>query len=92
MWCYRISKVYRKAFRNNKSQTPEPLLINHSSKNSKKSGKYLLEEEINKLLWSDLNSKIEGYEYGMIPLMLAMIRVNNHIDFYAKSCKKGRIH
>ena len=35
--------------------------------------KILFEEEINKFLSSDLSSNIDGYDYGMIPLMIALI-------------------
>ena len=47
--------------------------------------KNLLEEEINKFLWSDLSSNIEGYEFGMIPLNASF-----KCSQYAKSYKKGR--
>ena len=40
------------------------------------------------MLWSDLSSNIDGYEYGMIPLMLAMIRVKKHIDFLPSRVRK----
>ena len=46
------------------------------------------EEEIKKILFSDLSSKIEGYEFGMIPLMLAMITVKKHVDVLPKHAKK----
>ena len=35
----------------------------------------LFEEEINKFLWSDVSSDIDGYEFGFIPLMIALIKV-----------------
>ena len=50
--------------------------------------KNLLEEEIKKFLWSDLSSDIDGYEYGMIPLMIAMIKVKKHIDLLPYRVKK----
>ena len=42
--------------------------------------KNLFEEEINIFLWSDLSSDIDGYAFGMIPLMIAMIKAKKHID------------
>jgi len=37
--------------------------------------KNLFEDEVNKFLWSNLNSDIEGCEHGMIPLLVALIKV-----------------
>jgi hypothetical protein len=48
----------------------------------------LFEEEINKFLWSDLSSNIDGYKYGMIPLMFALIKVKKHIDQLPDRIKK----
>ena len=39
-------------------------------------------------MFSDLSSKIEGYEFGMIPLMLAMMKVKKHIDLLPRYAKK----
>ena len=53
--------------------------------------KILFEEEINKFLWSDLSSNIDGYEYGMIPLMIALIKVKKHIDELPDRIKKEEL-
>ena len=53
--------------------------------------KNLFEEEINKFLWSDLSSDIGGYEYGMIPLMIVLIKVKQHIDQLPDRIKKEEL-
>ena len=53
-----------------------------------KTVKKLFEEEINKFLWSDLSSDIDGYKYGMILLMIAMIKMKKHIDLLPYRVKK----
>ena len=50
--------------------------------------KILFEEEINKFLWSDLSSDIDGYAYEMIPLM---IKVKKHIDQLPDRIKKEEL-
>ena len=51
--------------------------------------KNMLEEEINNFLWSDLSSDIDGCKYGMIPLMLAMIKAKKHIDLLPTVLKRN---
>ena len=53
-----------------------------------KKAKILFEEEINKFRWSDLSSDIDGYEYGMILLMITMIKVKKHIGQLPGRIKK----
>ena len=53
--------------------------------------KIMFEEEINKFLWSDLSSDIDGYEFGLIPLMIALIKVKKHIDLLPERFKKEEL-
>ena len=52
----------------------------------------MFEDEVNKFLWSDLNSDIAGYEHGMIPLLIALIKVKRHIDLLPQRLKKEEIY
>jgi len=54
--------------------------------------KNLFEDEVNKFLWSNLNSDIEGCEHGMIPLLVALIKVKKHIDLLPQRLKKEEIY
>ena len=51
----------------------------------------LFEEEINKFLWSDVSSNIDGYEFGFIPLMIALIKIKKHIDLLPQRIKKEEL-
>ena len=48
----------------------------------------LLETESLKFLYSDLSSNISEYQTGLIPLMLAIIRVKKAIDLFPRFAKK----
>jgi len=50
--------------------------------------KKAFEKEIQKLLYNDPNSEIEGYEKGIIMLMIAMIRLKKEIDVMPMHQKK----
>ena len=54
--------------------------------------KNLFEDEVNKFLWSNLNSDTEGCEHGMIPLLIALIKVKKHIDLLPQRLKKEEIY
>ena len=53
--------------------------------------KILFEEEINKFLRSDPSSNIDRYDYGMIPLMIALIKVKKHINQLPDRIKKEQL-
>ena len=47
---------------------------------AEKEDKKAFEDELQKFLYNDPNSDIEGYDKGMITLMIAMIRLKKEID------------
>ena len=51
----------------------------------------LFEEEINKFLWSDVSSEIDGYEFGFLSLMIALIKTKKHIDLLPQHIKKEEL-
>ena len=55
---------------------------------AEKEGKKAFEDELKKILYNDPNSDIEGYDKGIITLMIAMIKLKREIDFLPVRQKK----